>query len=66
MSLVKFNDHIRKLKLKTLHFVMVPLLICRKIQLKKIIERSRENIAEVIKILPDDVNRELLPEGKSK
>lgn len=45
---------------------MVPLLICRKIQLKKIIERSRENIAEVIKILPDDVNRELLPEGKSK
>lgn len=34
-----------------------------KFQLKSIIEQSREDLAEVIKILPDDVNAELLPEG---
>jgi len=33
-----------------------------KFQLKSIIEQSREDLAEVIKILPDDVNAELLPE----
>lgn len=49
---------------KLLDFVRKMFLLFSSVHIRTILDQSREDLSEARKILPDDVNEVLLPEGK--